>query len=167
MDHPVYSYHLPLAIKLKFEIWILFYSSFRFYNNISRPVKGYKKGIVAQRFFNMIYECVAWLIYKRLTTKYWASQTTVWNLFNLLFLNSMFSTFVHLFLCLKITENSGLIKGVFAKKWKGVQIINGDCYTNLTSICCVYKEKIVKNDSYRRTLASIQIQESCNIRFGS
>ena len=32
--------------------------------------------------------------------------------------------------------------------------------TNLTSICCVYKEKIVKNDSFiPKNVASIQIQK--------
>ena len=37
------------------------------------------------------------------------------------------------------------LKGVFAKMKGGIglrrKIIDGDRYTNLTSICCVYKEK--------------------------
>ena len=44
-------------------------------------------------------------------------------------------------------------KGVYVEKYSMV------IATNLTSIYCVYKEKIVKNDSYRRTIASIQIQK--------
>ena len=32
------------------------------------------------------------------------------------------------------------------------KIVDGDCYYNLTSICCVYKENFFKNDTYRRTL---------------
>ena len=38
-----------------------------------------------------------------------------------------------------------ILKGVFAKK--KLTLKN---YGDLSSICCVYKEKIVKNDSYRR-----------------
>ena len=30
--------------------------------------------------------------------------------------------------------------------------------TNLTSICCVYKEKIIKNDQYRGNVVPILIQ---------
>ena len=30
--------------------------------------------------------------------------------------------------------------------------------TNLTSICCVYNEKIIKNDQYRGNVVPIQIQ---------
>ena len=47
------------------------------------------------------------------------------------------------------------LKEVFAKNKMGyrltAKISAFNRYTNLTSICCVYKEKIVKNDSYRRT----------------
>ena len=39
------------------------------------------------------------------------------------------------------------------------KIIDGDRYNNLTSICCVFKEKIVKNDSYQRSIAFMQIQK--------
>ena len=50
---------------------------------------------------------------------------------------------------------SGIILNrVFAKKKEGtgLRILNLILIaTNFTSICCVYKEKIVKNNSYRRT----------------
>ena len=42
------------------------------------------------------------------------------------------------------------VTGSVREKWKG-KIFDGDCNFNLTSICCVYKEKIVTDDSYRRT----------------
>ena len=38
------------------------------------------------------------------------------------------------------------IKGGIGEKYSMVM-----AYTNLTSICCVYKEKMVKHDSYRGT----------------
>ena len=41
------------------------------------------------------------------------------------------------------------LKGVFAENERGYKLTA--IATNLTSVCCVYKEKIVKNDSYRRT----------------
>ena len=48
-----------------------------------------------------------------------------------------------------------MLKGVFAKNEMGYRLnaIKKPLLiaTNLTSICCVYKEKIVKNDSHRRT----------------
>ena len=44
------------------------------------------------------------------------------------------------------------LKGSVHKKWKGVWVYfvkqSMVITANLTSICCVYKEKIVKNDSY-------------------
>ena len=47
------------------------------------------------------------------------------------------------------------LKGVFAKNERGYRLnaIKKALLiaTNLTSICCVYKEKIVKNDSHQRT----------------
>ena len=47
-----------------------------------------------------------------------------------------------------------LLKGSVCEKWKGVKAnVESNSIviaTNLTSIYCVYKEKIVKNDSYRR-----------------
>ena len=40
--------------------------------------------------------------------------------------------------------------------------------TNLTSIYCVYKKKIVENELYRRMSRSVQKNsESCNIQIGS
>ena len=58
---------------------------------------------------------------------------------------------------------SFLLKGVFAKNEKGYGLNAIKALliaTNHTSICCVYKEKIVKNDLYRRTQCpSIQIQK--------
>ena len=41
------------------------------------------------------------------------------------------------------------LKGVFAKNKRGIGLMRKKTLlivTNLTSICCVYKEKIVKND---------------------
>ena len=47
------------------------------------------------------------------------------------------------------------LKGVFAKNERGYRLTAKSkrflIATNLTFICCVYKEKIVKNDSYQRT----------------
>ena len=45
-----------------------------------------------------------------------------------------------------------ILKVVFAKNDWGYRLTSLIVIaTNLTSICCVYKEKIAKNDSYRRT----------------
>ena len=56
--------------------------------------------------------------------------------------------------CKTITVNKTL-KGVFAKNERGYRLnaIKKALLiaTNLTFICCVYKEKIVKNDPQRRT----------------
>ena len=46
-----------------------------------------------------------------------------------------------------------IFKGSVCEKWKGVQAY-AEKYsmvmtTNLSSICCVYKEKMINNDSYR------------------
>ena len=44
------------------------------------------------------------------------------------------------------------LKGVFAKNERVYVEENSVVITtNLTSICCVYKEKMVKDDSYGRT----------------
>ena len=53
------------------------------------------------------------------------------------------------------------IKGSVCDKWMGVEAYV-ETYsmviaTNCTAICCVYKNNIVKHDSYQRT--SIQIQK--------
>ena len=49
-------------------------------------------------------------------------------------------------------QNGLLIKGSVRKVvWVYVEKYSMVIATNLTSICCVYKEKIVKNDSYRGT----------------
>ena len=51
-------------------------------------------------------------------------------------------------------------------KWKGVEVYGEKqallFATNLTSICCVHKEKIVKNDSCRRLYIHTN-SECCNI----
>ena len=41
-----------------------------------------------------------------------------------------------------------LMKGVFAQNYPELKSISSA--KNFTSICCVYKEKLVYNDSYRR-----------------
>ena len=46
------------------------------------------------------------------------------------------------------------IKGGIGEKYSKVM-----AYTNPTSICCVYKEKMVKHDSYHADVAAIQIQK--------
>jgi len=54
-----------------------------------------------------------------------------------------------------------LLKGVFAKNERGYRLNAKKkallIATNLTSICCVYKDKIVKDAS--NNLASIQIEK--------
>ena len=55
------------------------------------------------------------------------------------------------------------VKGSVLKKMKGVQA-DVEKYsmvfaTNPTTICCVYKEKIVKNDSYGRTQRSYKFRK--------
>ena len=55
------------------------------------------------------------------------------------------------------------LKGVVAKNERGYRLnaIKKALLIaiNLTSISCVYKENIVKNDLYQRTVVSIQIQK--------
>ena len=47
--------------------------------------------------------------------------------------------------------------GIVLKSYgKNLSMVNA---TNLTSICCVYKEKFVKNVSYLKNVVSIQIQK--------
>ena len=46
------------------------------------------------------------------------------------------------------------LKGVFTKNERGYRFA-----TNLTSICCVYKEKIVKKRLTPKNVASIQIRK--------
>ena len=52
-------------------------------------------------------------------------------------------------------NSNPFLKGVFAKNERGYRLnaIKKALLiaTNFTSICCVYKEKIVKDDSYRIT----------------
>ena len=74
-----------------------------------------------------------------------------------LFLISCFRSkqLFHLFTKI-VNFNSALffLKGVFAKNERGYRLTaikSAFDRSNLTSICCVYKEKIVKNDSYQRT----------------
>ena len=55
------------------------------------------------------------------------------------------------------------LKGVFAKNER-VYRLNAIkktllIATNLTSICCIYKEKIVKNDYYRRTYCPYELRK--------
>jgi len=67
----------------------------------------------------------------------------------LVFLSKQFSKVLPLYKALN-RSSCTVLKGVFAKNERGYRL-NAINATNLTSICCVYKEKLVKNDSHRRT----------------
>ena len=61
-----------------------------------------------------------------------------------------------------------IVKGNVREKWKGIGLFEKYLMViaiNLTSICCVYKEKLFKNDSYQEP-SVYKISESCNIRLG-